>query len=205
MAVSAAPTLSICGEIVNLRVSEGDDADFDGGEDIEVVMGACLVEESGQFSEDNCVLWKWAQPGHSRGGTKGMVVIGKGVPVTGSTVRYDMPQENYERDDEYPPPYPGLNVGPQEVTQLRLGLNSRRELLFKLDNRRIPEEHRGIYDGGWVNVTPEGGLREGVSELHLVSGCYNSYDNENFEASFSRMGSYIKVWSLKLFVFCTFL
>ena len=164
IAVSAAPALSICGEIVNLEVMNN----LNGEEDEIVVIGACLMEESGQFSVDNCVLWASQTSKHRHEDDRSLVVIGKGISATGRTVRYDMPQEK-RGDDEDPPPCPGLNVRPHYATQLRL--NSRRELLFKLDSQAgEPEMTEAM---GWVNVTPEGGLREGVSELHLVAGCYN--------------------------------
>ena len=142
-----------------------------------------MVEESGQFAAENCVLWASQTSHHDWESDTSTVVIGKGISATGSTLRYDMPQEKTKSDRDHPPPCPGLNVRPHYATQLRL--NSRGELLVKLDHTDYT---------GWVNVTPEGGLREGVSELHLVAGCY-SYDNNNCYG-FSEMSTSIEVWSL---------
>ena len=72
--------------------------------------------------------------------------------------------------------------GSSPASTTRLRLNSRRELLFKIN-------------GQWVNVTPDGGLNDSVSQLHLLTGCYNSYDDHG-DRSFEEVetqGTYIKV------------
>ena len=116
------------------------------------------------------------------GGYNNTVVIGKNISATGSTVRYNMP-DFFDLD-----------------ATTRLCLNSRRELLFRLEpDKEAASKKPSSWrvrdattprEGTWVNITPEGGLKEGVSSLHLLTGCFNGYDENS---SFDGMQSYIKV------------
>jgi hypothetical protein len=158
-------------------------------EEESVTIGACLMD-SEDFSADNAVFWTRSSSFHGReGGYNNTVVIGKNISATGSTVRYKMPD------------FLSLDA------TTRLCLNSRRELLFRLEPDKEPSSWRVTRtfkkpsswrvrdattprEGTWVNITPEGGLKEGVSSLHLLTGCFNGYDENS---SFDGMQSYIKV------------
>jgi hypothetical protein len=88
------------------------------------------------------------------------VKIGKNVSASGEAVQFHMP----------------FNLKPEHTTALRL--NSQRELLFK-----VPPL-------GWFNATEGCGLNPVVSQLHLITSCYNSCDENRDDCEIE---TYIKL------------
>jgi hypothetical protein len=150
--ISAAPALSTAGGIVSMQVAHNEGS-HDHMTDSRLAIGAVLMDGAGnEGGPDNTVVWEKSNAFSDETARFSNVVrIGKNLTSNGKAVTWNM--------------IPGLE--PDCTCKVRL--NSRRELLF------FVASSSGSF---WLNLTP-GGLKEGVSSLHLLTSCSNSDDDRS--------------------------